>query len=89
MKVLVPMLVAIIAACGGGKDSDKPSAQTVNGVNRDTLTERQRDSILAQSRIPGARGVGKAMRVADSTSAGIEQTNAVARDTTDQLNNDQ
>ena len=83
MKVLVPVLVAMIAACGGGKDSDKPSAQTtVNGVNRDTLTERQRDSILAQSRIPGARGVGKAMRVADSTSAGIEQTNAVARDTT-------
>ncbi|OLB48519.1 MAG: hypothetical protein AUI08_10695 [Gemmatimonadetes bacterium 13_2_20CM_2_65_7] len=71
MKVLVPMLVAIIAACGGGKDSDKPSAQTVNGVNRDTLTERQRDSILAQSRIPGARGVGKAMRVADSTSAPV------------------
>ncbi len=32
MKVLVPVLVAIIAACGGGKDSDKPSAQTVNGV---------------------------------------------------------
>lgn len=80
MKVMVLVLVVVMAACGESKDADKSTAQT---VNRDTLTERQRDSILATSRIPGARGVGKAMRVADSTSAGIEQTNAVARDTTE------
>ncbi len=97
MKLIAPVFVVLaITACGGsggsggsgdsGSNKAGASAQT---VNRDTLTERQRDSILAGSRIPGARGVGKAMRVADSTSAGIEQTNAVARDTTDQLNNDQ
>jgi hypothetical protein len=89
MKLIVPVLVVVMTACGGSGEkggetggrgtSNKPSAQA---VNRDTLTERQRDSILAGSRIPGARGVGKAMRVADSTSGGIEQTNAVARDTT-------
>ena len=81
MRFMLAVVVGLVlTACGSG-DSDKPNAQT---VNRDTLTERQRDSMLAGSRIPGARGVGKAMRVADSTSAGIEQTNAVARDTTDQ-----
>jgi hypothetical protein len=68
--------ICLLAACAG---SDK-SSQT---VNRDTLTERQKDSILAGSTIPGARGVGKAMRVADSTSAQIEQTNTVARDSTE------
>jgi len=82
MRLMLPVVVVLVlTACGSSGDSDKPSTQT---VNRDTLTERQRDSILAASRIPGARGVGKAMRVADSTSAGIEQTNAVARDTTDE-----
>jgi len=51
-------------------------------VNRDTLTQRQKDSILAQSRIPGAAGVGRAMRAADSTSARIREANALATDTT-------
>ena len=82
MRFMLAVVVGLVlTACGSSGDSDKPNAQT---VNRDTLSERQRDTILAGSRIPGARGVGKAMRVADSTSAGIEQTNAVARDTTDQ-----
>ena len=44
----------------------------------DSLTERQRDSMLAQSRIPGARGVGAAMRAADSTTARIRATDSVA-----------
>ncbi|HKW39888.1 MAG TPA: hypothetical protein VJN39_01440 [Gemmatimonadales bacterium] len=63
------IVVSLLAACGSG-DSGKP-AQT------DTLTERQRDSILAQSRIPGARGVGAAMRAADSTSAHIRAADTV------------
>jgi hypothetical protein len=77
MKHGVYLLIVLAIGCGGS-NSEKASAP----VSHDSLTERQHDSILAGSRIPGARGVGKAMRVADSTSAGIEQTNAVARDTT-------
>jgi hypothetical protein len=52
-------------------------------VNRDTLTQRQKDSILANSKIPNARAVGRAMRAADSTSAGIRRADSVARDTTE------
>jgi hypothetical protein len=64
---LAPFVLAVaLAACGGG--SKAPRVGTT-----DSLTERQRDSILAQSRIPGAGGVGAAMRVADSTSAGIRR----------------
>ena len=73
---LLVVSIYCLAACGG---SDK-SSQT---VNRDTLTERQKDSILAGSKIPGARGVGSAMRAADSTNAKILQTDTVARDTTE------
>jgi len=63
--------LALLAACSGGK-TDKSAAAG------DSLTERQRDSILAQSRIPGASGVGKAMRAADSTNARIRATGSVS-----------
>ena len=73
----VALLLATLAACGG----DKSDKQT---VNRDTLTERQKDSILAKSKIPGASNVGRAMRAADSTSVGAHRVDSVAADTTEQ-----
>ncbi len=69
-------LTLLALACGG---SDGGGSQQT--VNRDTLTQRQKDSILAQSKIPGARAVRNAMTAADSTSARIRQANAVATDT--------
>ncbi|HEX9705782.1 MAG TPA: hypothetical protein VGA20_11090 [Gemmatimonadales bacterium] len=68
-RLAVLGVVLLAAACGGG-DSDQAR-------DRDTLTQRQRDSILAQSKIPGASGVGKAMRVADSVSARVRATDSV------------
>ncbi len=64
------VVLALLAACGGGR-----SGQSAAG---DTLNERQRDSMLARSRIPGARGVGAAMRAADSTSAGIRAADSIS-----------
>lgn len=57
-------LVLLAAACGSGSNA---------GANppRDTLTERQRDSALARSSIPGHNAVGAAMRAADTTSARV------------------
>jgi len=72
----VALLLATLAACGG----DHPDKQA---VNRDTLTQRQKDSILAKSSIPGASNVGRAMRAADSTSAGAHRADSVAADTTE------
>jgi len=62
----------LLAACGGSDAGKK-----TNAINRDTLTERQRDSVLGQSRIPGATGVAKAMRVADSTSARVNASDTI------------
>ena len=67
---LLTVALALCAACSGGK-----SAKSAADV---ALTERQRDSILAQSRIPGARAVGSAMRAADSTSARVRATDSVS-----------
>ena len=74
-SMLLPLLFLALAGCGG-ESRDKQA------VNRDTLTERQKDSILAKSRIPGARAVGRAMTAADSTSAGARRADSVAADTT-------
>lgn len=75
MRLWLVIGTCVVTACGSGD-----SAST---VNRDTLTQRQKDSILANSRIPGAGAVGKAMRVADSTSARVQRANAVATDSMD------
>ena len=36
---------------------------------RATMTQREKDSLLARSPIPGAKAVGKSMTVADSATA--------------------
>ena len=60
-------VVCTMAVLACTKSEDK----SAGGGTTEDLTERQRDSVLAQSRIPGAAGVGAAMRAADATSAGI------------------
>ena len=71
MRVIVAAALLLLGACAGGGQSN------ANRVNRDTLTERQNDSILAKSSIPGASAVGKAMKAADSTSARVQASDTV------------
>jgi hypothetical protein len=70
MRLTLALAVALVAACSGGKPAKSAAG--------DSLTERQRDSILARSRIPGASGVGAALRAADSTSARVRAADSVA-----------
>jgi hypothetical protein len=71
VRILAIAIVALAIACGGSGQAN------TNKVNRDTLTERQQDSILAKSSIPGASAVGKAMNAADSTSARVTASDSV------------
>lgn len=73
MKFRFLVVVAVLTACGTGN-----SDQTA----RDTLTQRQKDSILANSKIPNARAVGNAMRAADSVNVRVLRADSLARDTT-------
>jgi hypothetical protein len=45
---------------------------------RAPLTERQRDSVLAQSPLPGASVVGRALTVSDRASARADKMDAAA-----------
>jgi hypothetical protein len=58
-------------ACGGGESDGR------QGAGRDTLTQRERDSMLSKSSIPGASGVGRAMSAADSASARVQAADTV------------
>jgi hypothetical protein len=66
MKVLprigIVFLLMILAAC-----SHKTGQKRV-------LTERERDSTIAASKLPGAGVVGKALEEADSAKASADQT---------------
>jgi hypothetical protein len=68
---VLSIVLVLLGACSGGKSGE-------SAAEGDSLTQRQRDSILAQSRIPGASGVGSAMRAADSTNARIHATDSVS-----------
>jgi len=40
-----------------------------------TMTEREKDSVIARSPVPGARAIQKSMNVADSASARVNRIN--------------
>lgn len=72
LVIALPMAVALggaLACSGGGDRSDVPG---------DTLTRRERDSLIGQSRLPGARGVRGATRIADSASARMRRLDSIA-----------
>lgn len=64
-----PLLVAAAVlglwACGQGAGEGQSAAA-------DTLSRRQKDSIIAEMPIPGARGVGRAIDAADRANARAE-----------------
>lgn len=66
---LIALPFALLAAC----------SSTETGNRRDTMTQRQKDSVLGQSGLPGAQGVTKAMRAADSVKARQAQTDSASR----------
>ena len=69
-STLVLLVMMAVGAC---------SAQESEAPER---TERERDSLIAQSRLPGAAGVGAAMRAQDKASAVNAKIDSIARSTT-------
>jgi len=63
-RILLFVTVALIAGCSGQKGA---------AAAKDARTEAERDSLIGESSLPGARGVKAARRAADAA----EQRNAV------------
>ena len=63
--LLPAILVVLACACSGGASEGDASAAGA----ADSLTRRQRDSLISTLPIPGAGAVGTALRAADSARA--------------------
>ena len=59
--LIVAVAVLGVGACGGGAGDAQSAA--------DTLTRRQKDSLIAEMPIPGASAVGRALDATDRASA--------------------
>ncbi|MFQ5538190.1 MAG: hypothetical protein ACE5GJ_12160 [Gemmatimonadota bacterium] len=57
MKRLLLALTAALAAAACGQSADSSASQQA----ADTLTRRQKDSIISEMPLPGAGGVGRAL----------------------------
>ena len=64
----VALLLIALPACTKDKDAAPQKLKS----------ERERDSVLGQSKIPGATGVGKAMKVADSAGSRVHLQDSIA-----------
>lgn len=58
-------LLSLVLGCGGGDGGGEESA-------RDTLTQRQKDSLVSTLPVPGAGAVGRALDAADAARARAE-----------------
>ena len=72
MKRLLMVASAVLGvwACG-------QSAETSNATSADTLTRRQKDSIVSTLPIPGASGIGRAQKAVDQTNARAQQHDTI------------
>lgn len=69
--LLAGLLVCALAGCGGGGAAETAA--------RDSLSRRERDSILGASKLPGAPAVRRTLEVSDSAAARAARINAGGR----------
>jgi hypothetical protein len=70
-RLLVAATVLAVAACGQGARPEAAAA------DRDTLTRRQKDSLVSTLPIPGASKVGDAMEAVDRANARVRQHDTI------------
>ena len=71
-----PMVVACVLAIGVMLSCSEASDDA--GTPADTLTRRERDSLIGESRLPGAQGVRGATRIADSANARMRRLDSIS-----------
>lgn len=67
----VMLLLLVLAACAREAKQDDAAADKLK-------SQRERDSVLGQSKVPGASGVGKAITVADSAGNRVHVQDSIA-----------
>ena len=73
-RLLCAGATMLVLGCTPG-ESEPPRAT----VDRDTLTRRQKDSIISTMPLPGAKGVGAALRATDRIKANQDRLDSLSR----------
>jgi hypothetical protein len=73
-RILLSLVVAVVA----GACSDGPSDQAT--LRADSMTQRQRDSVIGASRLPGAQGVRGALEASDAAAARAAAADSIRPD---------
>ncbi|MBE0594882.1 MAG: hypothetical protein IH616_21060 [Gemmatimonadales bacterium] len=68
-RLITGLFLAALLACSGGEQAERPQTPEA---------QRARDSVLGASDLPGARGVQRAMDVADSAAARRAREDSIA-----------
>ena len=76
MRPLLASVLLLATACGGLKRAAGHNDSVLTA--RDSLTRHQKDSIVAQSAVPGANVVGRAITVQDSGAAHQRLVDSIA-----------
>lgn len=78
-RLLVAAVVLGVAACGrGASQADAPPSDAVGApAAADTLTRRQKDSIISTLPIPGASKISEAQRAVDRANARVQQHDTI------------
>jgi len=71
---LAALALVATAAC-----SSEPAQNDRQQIDRDTLTRRQKDSIIAELPLPGSGVVGRALKVSDSLAARAARHDSLAK----------
>ena len=70
-RLRIGLLCVLLSAC-----ADRPVARMQNA---DTLTQRQKDSVIGASKLPGSQGIGKAQRAQDRENRRTAVSDSMAR----------
>lgn len=70
-------VAALVLACALAACSDRDTSPTQRGA---PLTQRQHDSVIGASGLPGATGIRGALRVSDSAAARRARLDSIARE---------
>lgn len=71
MRSATVLLAVLFAACS---KHETPAMQ-----NADTLTQRQKDSVVGASGLPGSQGIAKAQKAQDDANARTARSDSITR----------
>lgn len=66
MRRTLPIAALVLLAACSGADGGRADTTEADSVQADSLTQRQRDSIIGESRLPGAGAVRRALEASDA-----------------------